>query len=270
MAKATTGKKKAQAGKSAPLKPEARARVKLPRKAKEKPAPKGKPATKKKSVASAKPLTKAKPVAGAKPATKAKVVTRAKQVTKAQPIAGAMRTVAAAAQKVVAAVKKIAKPNPSPSGGARIQAGSIAPSFELKDQAGKVLSSASLKGKPYVLYFYPKDDTSGCTREACGFRDAQPSFGKHGTRVIGVSPDSEASHAKFAGKYGLPFTLLSDPDKVLAKAYGAWGPKKNYGREYMGIIRSTFVVDASGKVKRAYYGVKVDGHVDSVLGEVAS
>ena len=121
-----------------------------------------------------------------------------------------------------------------------------------------------------MLYFYPKDDTPGCTKEACEFRDFGGKFGAAGVRVIGVSPDSEASHAKFAGKYGLPFTLLSDPDKKAAKAYGAWGLKKNYGREFMGIIRSTFVVDAQGKVKRAYYGVKVDGHVDSVLGDVAS
>jgi thioredoxin-dependent peroxiredoxin len=249
MAKATTGKKQAKASaKSAPRKPTANAKAKgkpAP-KVPAKPAPKGKPAGKKPSVQSAKPVGKTKTT-----------------------MAGAVRTVARAAKKVVAAVKKVAGSSSSPSGGGRIQAGSVAPSFQLKDQTGTVVSSASLKGKPYVLYFYPKDDTTGCTREACGFRDAHPAFGKHGARVIGVSPDSEASHAKFAGKYGLPFTLLSDPDKVLAKAYGAWGPKKNYGREYMGIIRSTFVVDAAGKVKRAYYGVKVDGHVDSVLGDVS-
>jgi peroxiredoxin Q/BCP len=248
MAKATTGKKQAKAaGKSVARKPKASAKAngKLPATTQVKPLPKGKRASKKESV----------------PGTK--------RVTKAKPIATAAKMAAAAAKMVVATVKKVAGASTSGSAGARIQAGSLAPSFQLKDQTGKVVSSASLKGKPYVLYFYPKDDTSGCTREACGFRDAQPAFGKRGTRVIGVSPDSEASHAKFAGKYGLPFTLLSDPDKVLAKAYGAWGAKKNYGREYMGIIRSTFVVDAAGKVKRAYYGVKVDGHVDSVLSDVS-
>jgi thioredoxin-dependent peroxiredoxin len=148
-----------------------------------------------------------------------------------------------------------------------IAVGGRAPSFKLKDQDGKELSSASLAGSAYVLYFYPKDDTSGCTKEACGFRDSFRSFGKL-ARVIGVSPDSEASHARFAGKYGLPFTLLADPDKKLADAYGVWVKKQNYGREYMGIARSTFVVDARGVVRNAWRAVRVDGHVDAVLGAV--
>jgi peroxiredoxin Q/BCP len=135
----------------------------------------------------------------------------------------------------------------------------------LSDQAGRVVSSSSLAGKPYVLYFYPKDDTSGCTREACGFRDSLRGFGSKGVKIIGVSPDSEASHARFAGKYGLPFTLLADTDKALARAYGVWAKKQNYGREYMGIVRSTFLVDKRGVVKKAWRGVRVDGHVDAVL-----
>jgi peroxiredoxin Q/BCP len=169
------------------------------------------------------------------------------------------------AKKGTNAPKAAASPKGKAAGSARIEAGDRAPSFELKDQAGKTVSSDSLRGAPYVLYFYPKDDTSGCTREACGFRDAGRSFGKLRARIIGVSPDSQESHARFAKKYGLPFTLLADPDKKLAKAYGAWALKKNYGREYMGIVRSTFVVDDKGVVKRAFYGVKVDGHVDNVL-----
>jgi peroxiredoxin Q/BCP len=146
-----------------------------------------------------------------------------------------------------------------------VREGSRAPSFSLPDQAGRVVSSSSLSGKPYVLYFYPKDDTSGCTREACGFRDSLRGFGSKGVKIIGVSPDTEASHARFAGKYGLPFTLLADTDKTLAKAYGVWAKKQNYGREYMGIVRSTFLVDKGGVVKKAWRGVRVDGHIDAVL-----
>lgn len=146
-----------------------------------------------------------------------------------------------------------------------VREGARAPSFSLSDQAGRVVSSSSLAGKPYVLYFYPKDDTSGCTREACGFRDSLRGFGSKGVKIIGVSPDSEASHARFAGKYGLPFTLLADTEKTLARAYGVWAKKQNYGREYMGIVRSTFLVDKRGVVKKAWRGVRVDGHVDAVL-----
>jgi len=210
----------------------------------------------------AKKVAKAK--AGARPAAK-KVATKAK----AAPKKKAKKAPVPAKPKAPAAKASRAGAKAEASSG-RLTAGSPAPRFELKDQAGKTLSSDALRGAPYVLYFYPKDDTSGCTREACGFRDAGRSFGKLGARIIGVSPDSEASHAKFAGKYGLPFTLLADPDKVLAKAYGTWALKKNYGREYMGIVRSTFVVDAKGVVKRAFYGVKVDGHVDNVLAAVGA
>jgi len=219
-------------------------------------------------MAKAKKSTKAKrvatPKAGAKPAAR-KVATKAK----ATPKKKAEKAAAPAKQKA-----PVAKASPAgakrEASALRLTAGSPAPRFELKDQAGKGLSSDALRGAPYVLYFYPKDDTSGCTREACGFRDAGRSFGKLGARIIGVSPDTEASHARFAQKYGLPFTLLADPDKVLAKAYGVWALKKNYGREYMGIVRSTFVIDAKGVVKRAFYGVKVDGHVDNVLAAVGA
>jgi thioredoxin-dependent peroxiredoxin len=144
-------------------------------------------------------------------------------------------------------------------------AGRKAPSFELSDQSGKVVSSASLAGKPYLVYFYPKDDTPGCTKEACDIRDNFARFGKQGLRVFGVSPDSTQSHSKFINKYGLPFTLLSDPEKSLAAAYGVWAEKSNYGKKYMGIVRSTFLVGADGVIKKAYRGVKVNGHVDAVL-----
>jgi len=148
-----------------------------------------------------------------------------------------------------------------------LDVGAQAPAFSLLDQAGKTLSSSDLRGKPYVLYFYPKDDTPGCTREACDFRDEHAAFERAGITVLGVSPDSSKSHAGFATKYSLPFRLLADPDKVLATAYGTYGPKQNYGREYMGIIRSTFVVGADGRVLAAYRGVKVDGHVQKVLAQ---
>jgi peroxiredoxin Q/BCP len=174
------------------------------------------------------------------------------------------KTAASSKNSGAPAPKKVpAKTKPSAKSGG-LDAGSRAPVFALKDQAGKEVTSASLAGSAYVLYFYPKDDTTGCTKEACGFRDSFRSFGKL-ARVLGVSPDSEASHARFAGKYGLPFTLLSDPDKTLANAYGVWVKKQNYGREYMGIARSTFLVDEKGVIQKAWRGVRVDGHVDAVL-----
>ena len=169
-----------------------------------------------------------------------------------------------------AAPRELAKLKTTPDKASGPSEGSRAPSFSLPDQAGRVVSSSSLAGKPYVLYFYPKDDTSGCTREACGFRDSLRGFGTKGVKIIGVSPDNEASHARFAGKYGLPFTLLADTDKSLAKAYGVWAKKQNYGREYMGIVRSTFLVDKRGVVKKAWRGVRVDGHVDAVLDAAGS
>ena len=143
--------------------------------------------------------------------------------------------------------------------------GDRAPTFSLPDHSGAVVTSASLAGKPYVLYFYPKDDTPGCTREACGFRDEGKTLGSLGARVLGVSPDSPASHTRFREKYGLGFPLLSDAERTLAKAYGVWVKKKNYGREYMGIERSTFLVDARGKIAKVFRNVRVDGHVAAVL-----
>jgi peroxiredoxin Q/BCP len=144
------------------------------------------------------------------------------------------------------------------------------PSFALVDQHGATTSSDSLRGKPFVLYFYPKDDTPGCTREACAFRDDLGKFQAEGVTVLGVSPDDSRSHSRFAQKYGLNFSLLSDPDKTLANAFGVWVMKQNYGREYMGIERSTFLVDASGKVQKVWRRVKVDGHAAAVLASASS
>jgi len=151
----------------------------------------------------------------------------------------------------------------------RLAEGDRVPSFSAKSAVGLV-SNASLKGQAFVLYFYPKDDTPGCTREACGFRDTEAAFKSAGVQILGVSPDSTESHGRFGEKYGLPFKLLSDADKSLALAFGVWVKKKNYGREYMGIERTTFLVDAVGKVQRVWRNVKVDGHVEKVLAAAAT
>jgi peroxiredoxin Q/BCP len=140
-----------------------------------------------------------------------------------------------------------------------------APIEKLADQSGRLFSWKTLKGKAFVLYFYPRDKTSGCAREACDFRDRLAEFTGAGVEVIGVSPDSVESYASFSDQHGLNFTLISDPDHRLAKAYGTWTKKKNYGREYMGIDRSSFVVDAHGIVRKVFRGVRVPGHVDRVL-----
>jgi peroxiredoxin Q/BCP len=169
-------------------------------------------------------------------------------------------------ETVKSAARKVAKAVASAASKVLDQdAGRPAPAFDLTDDKGEHVSSSDLAGKPYLLYFYPKDDTPGCTKEACDIRDNFGRFGQQGLRVLGVSPDSQQSHAKFGKKYGLPFTLLSDTDKTLANAYGVWGLKNNYGKEYMGIIRSTFLVGADGLIKKSYRGVKVDGHVDAIL-----
>jgi peroxiredoxin Q/BCP len=151
----------------------------------------------------------------------------------------------------------------------QVSVGQPAKDFSLKDQNGSPISSADLAGKPYVLYFYPKDNTPGCTQEACDFRDDHSAFVQAGIEVFGVSPDSVASHAGFAAKHELPFRLISDPDKQLATAYGVWAKKKNYGREYMGIVRSTFLIGPEGTVLGAWDQVKVKGHVQEVLDTIS-
>jgi len=146
-----------------------------------------------------------------------------------------------------------------------LDVGAKAPDFSLPDQDGSIVTLKSLKGKQVVLYFYPKDDTSGCTKEACDFRDSLAPIKKAGAVVIGVSKDGKASHQKFIAKYGLPFALLSDEETVVCNAYGVYKEKSMYGRKYLGIERSTFVIDATGRIKALFRKVKVPGHVDEVL-----
>ncbi|MEW5743575.1 MAG: thioredoxin-dependent thiol peroxidase [Myxococcota bacterium] len=146
-----------------------------------------------------------------------------------------------------------------------IEEGKKAPAFTLKNQAGKPVKLSDFAGKQVVLYFYPKDDTPGCTKEACDFRDGYAKLKKAGAVVLGVSPDDEKRHTKFREKYALPFDLLADVDHEVAEKYGAWGEKSLYGRKFMGIIRSTFLIGADGKVKKVWPKVKVDGHADDVL-----
>jgi thioredoxin-dependent peroxiredoxin len=145
------------------------------------------------------------------------------------------------------------------------QAGDPAPPFDLPASTGGRISLESLKGKPVVLYFYPKDDTPGCTAEACAFRDMKTPYAVTGAVVLGVSADDLPSHQKFAQKYGLTFPLLSDPDHKVSEAYGVWGEKKNYGRTYMGITRATFLIDGDGDIHQVWPKVKVEGHADEVL-----
>ena len=146
-----------------------------------------------------------------------------------------------------------------------LMAGDKAPSFKIATDDGQTLSSAALKGAPYVVYFYPKDDTSGCTKQAIGFSESLKKFDKQGVRVIGISKDSLESHAKFRKKHGLKLTLGSDPDIKMAEAWGVWGEKTLYGRKYMGMERATFLVNAKGVIAQAWRKVKVPGHVDAVL-----
>jgi peroxiredoxin Q/BCP len=141
-----------------------------------------------------------------------------------------------------------------------ITEGDKAPNFSLEADDGSTVTRDSLAGKNVVLYFYPKDDTPGCTKEACDFRDAFPRFGKVNAVVIGVSPDSPDSHRKFKKKFSLPFTLLSDEEHKLAEAFGAWKEKSMYGRNYMGIERTTVIIDRKGRVARVFPKVKVPGH----------
>jgi thioredoxin-dependent peroxiredoxin len=146
-----------------------------------------------------------------------------------------------------------------------VEEGAPAPDFELRSDEGETVTLSALRGKPVVLYFYPKDDTPGCTTEACEFRDAYDRFRDQGVEILGVSPDTEASHQKFKSKYELPFTLLADPEHQAAEAYGVWKEKRNYGKTYMGVERSTFVIDADGKVAKAMRGIRPAGHAAQVL-----
>lgn len=147
--------------------------------------------------------------------------------------------------------------------------GQQAPSFTLPDQDGKLHHLSDYAGKRIVLYFYPKDDTPGCTTEACDFRDFLPQLQSRNTVVLGVSPDDGISHTAFREKHALPFPLLSDVDNAIATAYGAYGEKKNYGKTTMGILRSTFIIDTDGTLLKIYRNVRVDGHVQKILQELS-
>jgi len=150
-----------------------------------------------------------------------------------------------------------------------IEPGSKAPAFTLTADDGTKVRLADLKGSPVVLYFYPKDDTPGCTREACAFRDQKAALKKLGAKVFGISPDDVASHEKFRDKFKLNFPLLADPDHKMAEKYGAWREKNMYGKKSLGIQRSTYLIDAEGKVAKVWKAVKVDGHDEHVLKAIA-
>jgi peroxiredoxin Q/BCP len=150
-----------------------------------------------------------------------------------------------------------------------VEEGKPAPDFELSTDNGARVKLSSLRGKPVVLYFYPKDDTPGCTTQACGIRDAYADFRERGAVVLGVSPDDQASHVKFKEKYSLPFTLLADPEHKVAQQYGVWKERNMYAKKSMGIERSTFVIDADGNVAKVMRRVKPDTHAADVLATLA-
>jgi peroxiredoxin Q/BCP len=151
-----------------------------------------------------------------------------------------------------------------------IEVGKPAPDFELQNEKGEPVRLSELRGRAVVLYFYPKDDTPGCTAQACGIRDVWGEFEARGAVVLGVSPDTVASHEKFRAKYELPFTLLADPEHEVAELYGVWGEQSLYGKKYIGIERSTFVIDADGNVASVMRRVKPDAHADDVLAALPS
>ncbi len=150
-----------------------------------------------------------------------------------------------------------------------LEVGDEAPNFELASDTGEDVRLSDSKGRKVILYFYPKDDTPGCTTEACELRDRMPAIEEKEAVILGVSPDGVKSHQKFKAKYQLPFTLLVDTDHKVAVAYGAWGEKKLYGRRYEGILRKTFLIDERGRIERVFENVKAKGHGDQVLGALS-
>jgi peroxiredoxin Q/BCP len=152
----------------------------------------------------------------------------------------------------------------------RLEIGAKAPAFSLPNQAGKTISLNDFAGERFLIYFYPADDTPGCTKEACQFNDGLSAFRKLGVKVVGVSPDGAEKHVAFRQKYGLSFDLLSDPEKKVMEKYGAFGEKMMYGKKVIGVIRSTFVIGPTGKVEHVWYGVRADGHADKVLATLTS
>ena len=149
-----------------------------------------------------------------------------------------------------------------------LEVGTKAPDFTLPDQNGNMHSLSEYRGKKVILYFYPKDNTAGCTKQACGFAERYPRFMEKGAVVLGISKDSVASHKKFEEKYGLPFTLLADPELVAIQAYDVWQEKKNYGKTYMGVVRTTYLIDENGKIVKAFNKVKAADNPEQMLGEL--
>lgn len=149
-----------------------------------------------------------------------------------------------------------------------LEVGTKAPDFTLPDQNGNMHSLSEYRGKKVILYFYPKDNTAGCTKQACGFAERYPQFTEKGAVVLGVSKDSVASHKKFEEKYGLPFTILSDPELVAIQAYDVWQEKKNYGKTYLGVVRTTYLIDEEGKIAKAFDKVKAADNPEQMLGEL--
>ena len=149
-----------------------------------------------------------------------------------------------------------------------LEVGTKAPDFTLPDQNGDLHSLSEYRGKKVILYFYPKDNTPGCTKQACGFAERYPKFTEKGAVVLGISKDSVASHKKFEEKYGLPFTILSDPELVAIQAYDVWQEKKNYGKTYMGVVRTTYLIDEEGKIAKAFDKVKAADNPEQMLGEL--
>ncbi|MDC3960653.1 thioredoxin-dependent thiol peroxidase [Polyangium jinanense] len=182
----------------------------------------------------------------------------------------------AAATKKAAPAKKAAAPTkkaaaaPAPAAPAATGSGEAAPTFSLLSDAGTTVSLSDFAGKRVVLYFYPKDDTPGCTREACAFQDNLATLKKKGAVVLGVSRDGVNSHVKFKAKYNLGFPLLADTDGAVHRAYGAWGTKTNYGRTFEGALRTTVIIDEQGRIAKRFANVKVDGHADQVLAALAA
>lgn len=150
-----------------------------------------------------------------------------------------------------------------------LEVGTQAPDFTLPDQNGNRHSLSDYRGKKVILYFYPKDNTPGCTKQACGFAERFPQFTEKGAVVLGISKDSVASHKKFEEKYGLPFTILSDPELVAIQAYDVWQEKKNYGKTYMGVVRTTYLIDEEGKIAKAFDKVKAADNPEQMLGELS-
>jgi len=228
---------------------------------------------------SATPVTKkaaAKRAAGTKVAQVKKAVSAKKSVKSAaaKKAAPTKKPSTAAGKKAAGkkapAGKKAAPGKKAASPPVRLEAGDRAPVFSLPDQDGTTVALRDFAGSPVVVYFYPADDTPGCTKEACQFNDNLRAFSRSGVAVVGVSPDGAGAHTRFRAKYGLRFPLLTDADHDVMTRYGAWGTKTMYGRTMVGVIRSTFLVGADGRIARAWYHVKADGHADKVLAELGT